>query len=144
MEPSKGGAVAGEGKAVTSSRSSFGMSCGAPESVEAVTAKAAAGEQTGKAHGDSERDAQYGCMPVVSKAGNRVTWNHFLFWNGVRRVCSALSTHGPDYLHHQQSTATSTKQFCFLDFPYRALLSGRGLGGSTVFGDFTALCGNLA
>jgi hypothetical protein len=53
-------------------------SCGAPESVEAVTAKPVAGEQTGRAYGDLERDAQYGCMPVVSKAGNRVTWNHFL------------------------------------------------------------------
>jgi hypothetical protein len=85
MESAKAGAVAGEGKAVTSERFSFGMiSCGAPESVEAVTAKPVAGEQTGKAHGALERDAQYGCMPVVSKAGNRVTWNHLLFWHGHR------------------------------------------------------------
>jgi len=76
MEFAKAEAVAGEGKAVTSGRSSFGkISCGAPESVEAVTAKPAAGEQTGKAHGAPKRSAQYGCMPVVSKAGNRVTWN---------------------------------------------------------------------
>jgi len=80
MESVKAGAVAGEGKAVTSGRFSFGkISCGASESVEAVTAKSVAGEQTGKAHGAPERDAQYGCMPVVSKAGNRVTWNHFFF-----------------------------------------------------------------
>jgi hypothetical protein len=80
MESAKAGAVAGEEKAVTSGRSSFGMiSCGAPESVEAVTAKPVAVEQTGKAHSTPERDAQYGCMPVVSKAGNRVTWNRFLF-----------------------------------------------------------------
>jgi len=45
METAKAGAVAGEGKAVTSERSSFGkISCGAPESVEAVTAKPVAGE----------------------------------------------------------------------------------------------------
>jgi hypothetical protein len=67
MESAKAEAVVGEGKAVTSERSSFGMiSCGAPESVEAVTAKTVAGEQTGKAHGAPKRDAQYGCMPVVS------------------------------------------------------------------------------
>jgi hypothetical protein len=67
MESVKAEAVAGEGKAVTSERSSFGMiSCGAPESVEAATAKPVAGEQTGKAYGSPERDAQYGCMPVVS------------------------------------------------------------------------------
>jgi len=71
MESTKVEAVAGEGKAVTSERSSFGISCGAPESVEAVTAKSVAGEQTGRAHGGPEHDAQYGCMPVVSKAGNR-------------------------------------------------------------------------
>jgi hypothetical protein len=67
MESVKAGAVAGEGKAVTSGRFSFGMiSCGAPESVEAVTAKPVAGEQTGKAYGAPKREAQYGCMPVVS------------------------------------------------------------------------------
>jgi hypothetical protein len=55
------------------------IGCGAPESVEAVTVKSVAVEQTDKAHGAPERDAQYGCMPVVSKAGNRVTWNRFLF-----------------------------------------------------------------
>jgi len=75
MESAKAEIVAGEEKAVTSERSSFGMiSCGAPESVEAVIAKAVAGEQTGKAYGAPKRGAQYGCMPVVSKAGNRVTW----------------------------------------------------------------------
>ena len=83
MEFAQAEIIVGEGKAVTSERFSFGMiSCGAPESVEAVTAKPVAGEQTGKAHGALERDAQYGCMPVVSKAGNRVTWNHLLFWHG--------------------------------------------------------------
>jgi len=67
MESAKAGAVAGEGKAVMSERSSFGsISCGAPESVESVTAKTVAGEQTGRAHGVPERGAQYGCMPVVS------------------------------------------------------------------------------
>ena len=82
MESAKAGAVAGEGKAVTSERSIFGMiSCGASESFEAVTAKTVAGEQTGKAHGAPKRGAQYGCMPVVSKAGNRVTWN-LLFLGG--------------------------------------------------------------
>jgi len=79
MESVKAGAVAGEGKAVTSERFSFGkISCGASESVEAVAAKPAAGEQTDNAHGAPERDAQYGCMPVVSKAGNRAgtrMWN---------------------------------------------------------------------
>jgi hypothetical protein len=65
MESAKAEAVVGEGKAVTSERSSFGMiSCGAPESVEAVTAKPVPGEQTGKAHGVPNRGAQYGCMPV--------------------------------------------------------------------------------
>jgi len=84
MESAKAGAVAGEGKAVTSERSSFGMiSCGAPESVEAVTAKPVAGKQTGNAHGAPERAAQCGCMPAVSKAGNRVTWNRFLFGAAV-------------------------------------------------------------
>jgi len=34
-----------------------------------VTAKTVAVEQTGKAHGAPEHDAQYGCMPVVSKLG---------------------------------------------------------------------------
>ena len=77
MESAKAGAVAGEGKAVTSERSSFGKSCGAPGSVEAVTPKTVAGEQTGKAHGAPKRGAQYGCMPVVSSAGNWVTWNRF-------------------------------------------------------------------
>jgi len=72
MESAKAGAVAGEGKVVTSERSSFGsLSCGAPERFEAVTAKTVAGEQTGRAHGAPKRGAQYGCMPVVSKAGNR-------------------------------------------------------------------------
>jgi hypothetical protein len=65
MESAKAGAVAGEGKAVTSGRSRFGESCGAPESVEAATAKPVAGEQTGKAYGDLERDAQYGLEIVA-------------------------------------------------------------------------------
>jgi len=94
MEFAKAEAVAGEGKAVTSGRSSFGkISCGAPESVEAVTAKPAAGEQTGKAHGAPKRSAQYGCMPVVSKAGNRVTWTSFvgLSRNTIRSQRGAIS-----------------------------------------------------
>jgi len=64
MESAKAGTVAGEGKAVTSERSSFGwISCGAPESGEAVTTNVVAGEQTGKAHGAPERGAQYGACP---------------------------------------------------------------------------------
>jgi hypothetical protein len=83
MVSAKAEAVAGEGKAVTSQRSSFGkIGCGAPESVEAVTAKPVAVERTGNAHGAPKRGAQYGCMPVVSKAVNRVTWNHLVFGAG--------------------------------------------------------------
>jgi len=89
MESAKAGIVAGEGKAATSERSSFGeISCGAPESVEAVTKKKVAVEQTGKAHGALERGAQYGCMPVVSKAGNRVTWNAHCEARRLTEVCS--------------------------------------------------------
>ena len=30
------------------------------------------------------------CMPVVNKAGNQVTWNHFFFWGEIPRAGSLL------------------------------------------------------
>ena len=41
--------------------------------------KTAVGELTSEALGYPDRVSSVPCMPVVSEAVNRVTWNHFLF-----------------------------------------------------------------
>jgi hypothetical protein len=43
------------------------------------SAKTAVGELKGEAPGNPDRVSSVPCMPVVSEAVNRVTWNHFLF-----------------------------------------------------------------
>jgi len=82
MEPLRGGAVAGEGKAVSSDRSRQGEEvegCGGLESIDPWVGETGlrGAEQRGTRR--SRTQCSVRCMPVVSKAGNRITWNHFFF-----------------------------------------------------------------
>ena len=78
MGLAKAGAVVGEGKAVTSYRSRSGEDCGEPGSIDPEARET---ELEGSREANVRRfrlQCSVPCMPVVSKAGNRVTWNHFL------------------------------------------------------------------
>jgi hypothetical protein len=79
------GVVAGEGKAVTSDRPRAGekKGCDAPGSIDP-----AAGENgCWGAERRSVQRSRLRCsvpgMPVVGKAGNRITWNHFFCGRSV-------------------------------------------------------------
>jgi hypothetical protein len=81
-------AVAGEEKAVTSDRLRWA------EKLRSAGKHRSWGREI-DLRGVERRDFQryslqcsVPCMPVVSKAGNRVTWNHFLFCHTGRRRSS--------------------------------------------------------
>jgi len=42
--------------------------------------KTVIGERRGETSGTLDCQCSVPCMPVMSRAGNQVTWNHFLFW----------------------------------------------------------------
>jgi hypothetical protein len=58
------------------------IGCGEPGSID-PEARETKLEGSGKANVRRSRlQCSVPCMPVVSQAGNRVTWNHFLFGGG--------------------------------------------------------------
>jgi hypothetical protein len=80
MEPLRGGAVAGEGKAVASVRLRRGEEiegCGELEGIDPGAGETSfrGAEQRGTRRSWTQCSVR--CMPVVSQAGNRVTWNRF-------------------------------------------------------------------
>ena len=80
MEAVQAAAVAGKGKAVTNSRLQMKQKLAAcPEALNLLLGKTAAGEQKGGTSGQLQMRCSEPCMPAVSNAGNRITWNLFLF-----------------------------------------------------------------
>src|SRR4051794_584192 len=79
MEAVKAEAVAGERKAVTSIQPRSGESCSASERFDPVTVKSETGDAGGQCARRSGLQCSVPCMPVVNRAVNQITWNHFLF-----------------------------------------------------------------
>src|ERR1035441_8546094 len=73
------GVVAGEGKAVTSDqpRSGEKKGCDAPGSIDPVAGKNGCWGAERRSVQRSRLRRSVPGMPVVGKAANRVTWNHF-------------------------------------------------------------------
>ena len=69
------------------------------------------------------------CMPVESKAGNRVTWNHFLFCPYLLLLITLLAhKFAPDWKHNNLAlTFGITVTYCL---PYRSLTVAAQYGAS--------------
>ena len=98
----EGAAVSGERKAGTSwrpHRREKVEGCGVPQSFDPGTGEnGSRGAERRSAQRSSMR-CSMPCMPVVGKAGNRVTWNHFFLRRGGRgksgRPAFIFWLHGP-------------------------------------------------
>ena len=78
----RGAVVAGEGKADPSDRSRQGEEvegCGALEGIDPGAGETGFRGAEQRSTRRSRTQCSVRCMPVVSKAGNQVTWDHFLF-----------------------------------------------------------------
>src|ERR1035441_10396996 len=98
------GVVAGEGKAVTSDqpRSGEKKGCDAPGSIDPVAGKNGCWGAERRSVQRSRLRCSVPGMPVVGKAANRITWNHFfvrsLRWaasraRGLRLVLRHIALH---------------------------------------------------
>jgi hypothetical protein len=82
MAALRGVAVAGEGKADPSARSRQGdeiQSCGELEGIDPEAGETGFRGAEQRSTRRSRTQCSVRCMPVVSKAGNQITWNHFSF-----------------------------------------------------------------
>src|SRR3954463_5671063 len=84
MEAVEAATDAGERKAVTGVQPRPGESCSPLRSFDPVAAKSEIGEWKRKTLGAPRLQCSVPCMPVVNRAVNRVTWNHFLFGPAAR------------------------------------------------------------
>ena len=106
------GVVAGEGKAVTSDRPRAGekKGCDAPGSIDP-----AAGENgCWGAERRSVQRSRLRCsvpgMPVVGKAANRITWNHFFCGTPVGGITPVWVAHAPQVVpKHLYCSFTASK-----------------------------------
>jgi hypothetical protein len=93
------GVVVGEGKAVTSDRPRSGekKGCDAPGSIDPVAGESGCWGAERRSIQRSRLRCSVPGMPVVGKAANRITWNHFFC--GQAHACVTLPIVLPDWKH---------------------------------------------